>query len=247
MIYIKLILIATVIGVYNNSKVRQENRDLQPNSLDVTPSTSELPSHLIPMIPLPMEQPSQPQSFCPVFDKCLFYQVNQNFTDYGCTVCEKEYMVVSSLTGAGKCTQINNIKFCKGAQKRPDLMDNEPFCFQCEQNYVLKNDSYSCIPIQEHQKIENCMDYYMNKTEIFCNVCSKGYTLDESRKKCEEGCRINNCESCSIVNGSYQCFACSPGTIGVYDNSTYIYKKCLNCNEYEYNLQIMNSTYIPRD
>ncbi len=241
-----IITISLVIGLYKSSQIRERSACLQAEETPMATVSFDAAGE---PLATPATGPSQPatpsSSFCPAVENCLFYQVNMNYTDYGCSVCQKDFIATAGRTGVGHCRQRNPIRFCRGAQQRPDVNDNEPFCFQCEKDYMLKVDSFNCSPIPSEKKIENCLDYYSNKTEIYCNVCESGFTLDETRKKCEEGCRISNCESCSIVYGRHYCFNCQPGFIGIYDNTTFIYKKCLSCDDYQYNLQILNSTYVP--
>lgn len=184
-------------------------------------------------------------SFCPQVQNCLFYQVNKNMTNYGCSVCSKEFMIHSDSSGIGNCTMRNTFKNCRGSQKRPDMNSGEPYCFECERDFSLRNDSMGCNPVPETQRIKNCRDYFMSNNTFMCNVCDPGYSLEEDKKTCTEGCRLNNCESCQIINGKTQCFNCYPKSIGVIDPETLIYTRCLSCDEYEYTLKALNSSYVP--
>ncbi len=183
--------------------------------------------------------------FCPSLSNCLFYQVNKNMTNYGCSVCSKEFMINSDSSGVGNCTMRNTIKNCRGSQKRPDMNGGEPYCFECDRDFSMRNDSMGCVKVPESKRIKNCRDYFTQNNTFYCNVCEPGYSLEEDKKYCVEGCKLNNCESCQIYNGRSLCFNCQPNTIGVLDPETLIYLRCLSCDEYEYTLSALNSSYRP--
>jgi hypothetical protein len=168
-----------------------------------------------------------------------------NYTDYGCAKCHPSLLLTGDERGIGDCKLPNEIKECKWALTRPDWMDNEPVCVECNEGFMLKNDSFTCLPVPQRNIIKNCNNYYINNTEVYCNVCQEGFTLSESRKNCESGCRLTGCENCQILNGRFYCFNCKPGFIGLFEKETMLYRKCLSCDEYQYNLERSNSTYRP--
>ena len=73
---------------------------------------------------------------CPKYDNCLFYQITQNYTDYGCGVCEKEYAMSADASGSGECLDKHKIKNCVGSVSKADILDGTPFCFECEKDFV---------------------------------------------------------------------------------------------------------------
>jgi hypothetical protein len=169
---------------------------------------------------------------CPQFKNCLFYQATQNYTYFGCGVCEKEYVLHADTSGSGECIQKQGIRNCIGAVSKADILNGKPFCFECNRDYILRSDSMHCTAIPIRRRIKNCKSYYSNNTQVFCNVCNDGFTLDESRRKCNPFCSIRNCKNCQVLEGKSYCFNCKNGFVGIADEKMLIYRECLTCDEF---------------
>jgi hypothetical protein len=185
------------------------------------------------------------KDFCPIKNNCLFYGVETQLDKYDCLVCNKEYMLVYDSQGRASCEEKNTLPNCDKSMKRSDRNYGKPFCFRCEKDYVLKSET-ECEKLPTDKKVMNCRDYHFSDNLNKCMNCEQGFYLDEMNNKCENGCRIPNCETCKMINSQEYCEHCLPNMIGIFDSKTTSFKNCMTCNEYQSQLKSANSTYIPR-
>lgn len=179
---------------------------------------------------------------CPKYRNCNYYQVTANYTDYGCALCESGFTLLADYNGSGECDEKNNIANCNSATSRPDMFEGQPFCWQCNEGYVLKNDSMSCFEVPRYRRIRNCNNYYTNDTKYYCNMCDDGYTLDNTKMNCVQGCYIDNCQNCQQIGSKSFCFNCKPGYIGVFNPKTFMFSECLTCDQFMQNKKARNES-----
>src|SRR5690606_612785 len=100
--------------------------------------------------------------------------------------------------------------------------------------YLLSADRTTCTALI----VENCRHYVLDLGRIRCNQCEDGFTLSEDRTQCLEGCSIENCQTCVIIDGVDWCWECKKGFIGTYNTSNFQYAECLSCDEWRAELVV---------
>lgn len=169
-----------------------------------------------------------PQSQCPAYPHCIFYQVTEQLQDYGCTKCKVGYEEVEDVNGAGYCVKNTSILGCTWAS----LVGTKHVCYECLPFWLLSEDQSTCSPpssVTIH--ITGCLNYSVVNGEQVCNECFPEFTLSENQKSCHLGCPINNCRTCEEYGGKVYCFACKNNYIGVYNTSNELYTECLSCSQ----------------
>jgi hypothetical protein len=184
-------------------------------------------------------------SICPVYENCLFYQANANLTDYDCSVCRPEYTMKANEEGRPRCEMKNEIPHCIGAALTPEFNATVPFCFECEQGYILSEDLVTCTLLEESKKIQDCKNYYYDEGNVVCNACIDGFTLNNESNSCQGICNLNNCQSCEMYNNETLCYKCNAGFIGKIHPEADNYSACMSCFEYQTQLKLMRSNYRP--
>ena len=170
---------------------------------------------------------------CWKFENCLYYQVTEQYTDYGCSICDENYELQTDENTAGYCLYNKNaLKNCIYPARNST---GTPLCYLCEKNYILANDFTNCSPMtKECSKIPNCESYqYDSNGAIICQACKNNFTVSKQGSECIKGCSIDNCEKCVDNNGVHQCVFCKAGYIGVIDLANLNYDACLTCDEYQ--------------
>jgi hypothetical protein len=233
--YIRQLLFAfLIIAFYQCSKLKIQLRELQENNSTMNNTVYTLTINNL----------SSPSDFCPLKSNCLYYGVSPSLENYDCLVCRKDYMLVYNSQGKASCTEKNEIQNCQSSIKKQEINMGKPYCIRCEKDFALKNET-ECISVPEEKKIEGCKDYLFSNNNYTCYNCDDGYYKDEFGLKCAKGCNPANCQTCKRVGHREFCLHCNPNMIGVYDVDTKSFRKCMTCDEYSLNLQIINSTYIP--
>lgn len=171
-------------------------------------------------------------TMCPNQINCNFYGVDTNMTGLSCKACKKEFLMTVDASGKKDCKTKQPIKNCRKSIKRPDRQNNTAFCFQCMPDYALKDD-YSCALVGSVRRLSSCMDYQYSNNTVMCSNCKPGYLLDETRKKCQSGCKMTGCDSCKLVKNKEICTHCKPDTIGVYDYNLDGFSSCMTCNGFK--------------
>jgi hypothetical protein len=176
-----------------------------------------------------------PGDKCVELDNCVNYQVNLDYTNYGCAACEKSYMLDADLRGAGTCTKKNKIENCVWASNEADVNNGKPFCWACKRNYLLSNDRTCCTALPKcDRKIENCREYWVNDDgKKVCNKCEDTFILSEDQLTCDGECTISGCKSCISIKGDNYCWNCEKGLIGVYSNAANFFTECLDCKTWK--------------
>ena len=170
-------------------------------------------------------------SKCPMDKHCIFSQVTNNYTNYGCSLCTKDKILIADKTGSGHCESKNNIPHCIAAQKISDK--DKIHCWACDHNYILSTDLSNCDKkIARKEKISHCDHYYQNATnDIVCNACEEGYTLSEDMRRCTKGCILQNCKQCQMLGDAPFCFMCKKDYIGVLSQKVFLYTDCMSCKD----------------
>lgn len=213
--------------------------NLTPSSIATNATTT--PTHTPPgMLPSPAlpanltaHNMTRMNTGCLSLESCLFYQVDETLSNYGCSFCNTGYHLQSDLSGAGLCKLSNPIPHCLWTESRTDLYQNRSFCWQCEKNYTLSEDFSTCTPKNTFSSIPNCESYFNINGQDFCNACTEGFTVSSDGTYCEQGCNIQNCDYCQKVYGQYYCIRCKPNFIGVYDSNVNYFTDCLSCSEWQ--------------
>ena len=170
---------------------------------------------------------------CVKINNCKLYQVNPMNTAYGCSQCNKGFLLEEDEFGAGICIKSNKPKNCIWKARNPLTHGGKEFCYNCQKNYYVSKNDLKCIPLCKKDKIKKCVYYQENDNgKVVCEGCKSGWTVSECGTKCIEGCSVDNCDSCSIVKGQTYCFQCKKDFIGVYDVSMDVYTKCMTCKEW---------------
>lgn len=171
------------------------------------------------------------RKMCPLFDNCLQHQVTYNYTHYGCSQCEPEYLLLADFTGAGVCKQKNILPNCLASQVIPSMNNKKPICWKCEKGYYVQPKGAGCAKVPTGLRlIDNCIDYLLFNNKLYCNTCEPGYTASNDGTRCTKGCSIENCETCSTINNKTQCWMCKPGYIAVFDGN--MYNACISCKDW---------------
>ncbi len=174
---------------------------------------------------------------CYEFSNCLVYSVNENLFNYGCTQCEKEYTLKSTDLYSGTCVKESNPAHCLWK-----ITDNKvQVCKLCEDGLVLSNSRKYCYESKHYHKVDKCQSYVRIGHDIRCNACEFGYTLDRIHNRCYETCDIFNCDRCELTEGTGKgkndreklCAKCACGTIGIFEQSTGLYDKCMTCKTWQ--------------
>lgn len=174
--------------------------------------------------------------FCPEFENCVLHQVTANFTNYGCSQCESDYLLNADKTGSGYCKEKNPIENCIASQVTlSNATNSTPICWRCEKDHVLDNNK--CMKKKENEtEIQNCFDYFRVNNTLYCNTCESGFTGSNDGKQCLPGCDIPNCETCSMIKGNKSCWKCKEGFIGVFGPA--MYSACLTCDQWLNKLKV---------
>jgi hypothetical protein len=208
----KLILVLSIISIHFT--LRTENESNAEDTLS----------------PIYKESCTFGEGCCPKFDHCHSYQVTPDLNDYGCSLCESEYLQVADINYSGRCIEKNPFANCMASQSAPLGNNGIPHCWACEANYILA-DLYTCIP-KISNFIDNCSSYRKMPTGVVtCRICNTGYTLNQLGV-CEKTCDIENCDNCVINGGVKYCKICEKGFIGVFYSNVFAYSKCLSCNDW---------------
>lgn len=175
-----------------------------------------------------------PGDTCVTVDNCLFYQVNLDYTNYGCSQCNKGYSIDGDLFGSGVCMK-NIINNCVWGQNEPDINNGKPFCWDCKKNYILSNDRTNCELLPKSDRnIVNCVSYYVNDDgSTVCNTCNDGLSISEDGSTCSGECTIVGCTTCISVGADNFCISCFEGFIGVYSKTANLFTECLDCNTWK--------------
>ena len=168
---------------------------------------------------------------CWEFEHCQYYQVNQQYTGYGCGMCNNYYEAQFDENGVGYCLiNPNSVKNCLW----PVNYSGTSYCSVCEPNYSLGQDNKSCTPRPKNSDIANCLYYALDpRGGIHCEICRPGYTVIDNFTSCVKGCSIENCQDCAVYRGNLLCFACMPGTIGVWNPVSNAFDSCITCEAYQ--------------
>jgi hypothetical protein len=166
---------------------------------------------------------------CAGFEHCRNYQVNLDFTNYGCSTCMTGYQLTTDKFFAGHCRTINTIDYC--------LSSFNGMCWDCAKGYYLTSDLRFCRPLATNfTATDFCRSYKQDRTGKFlCHACENGYTLTADFK-CTKGCSLVNCDSCVMYNNTPWCFRCSRNYIGTFNQSNLLYSKCFTCFDWRRSL-----------
>jgi hypothetical protein len=118
-------------------------------------------------------------------------------TSTSCSVCEDAFFP----NDAGECER-SPIQNCL----KPNLSDTS-LCLECSPNYVLSEDSSSCIRVT--QLISNCASYHLDQT---CKQCDSGHILSIDKLSCQN---LSNqagsfCSNAMIIEDT-KCDVCQLG------------------------------------
>lgn len=168
---------------------------------------------------------------CTHYENCRSLQVRDGH-NFGCGVCDPEYLLTADNSGAGKCFKKNYIPHCELAQQEPQYFNNQPYCIVCHRNYAQK-DLQSCVHVGPEQRTENCESYiFLKDRSIACFNCDNGYTLT-TNYQCIKECDIKICSSCAVdETGQLGCMFCKDGYIGIYEGELSFYTSCINCQDW---------------
>lgn len=146
-----------------------------------------------------------------------------------CSMCYN-----SSITETGECTGVK-AKGCRVTQRL--TYDLSTRCIECEPGHIQSWTSYSqeCQPVEEQDKVENCLDYVFNQNskQVECFACKKGY----QPKLDNQGNKTNVCEQSEFNGCVAQGFYLTYRGVSYYD--------CRRCHEeYRENMISVPNTYI---
>ena len=117
-------------------------------------------------------------------------ELNDTFTQYICTKCEKHYFLNKDYNDCERCFAvkaetknscpycdevISNCRFCESKEGEDGLK-----CKECDGDYILDSDSNTCLKRTENKdldKFKNCLEYHKENGKEVCVRCKPQFSL----------------------------------------------------------------------